>query len=377
MENVMRLTRAGILCIGLAALVFEESACSAEEVKQGSALTAYKITSRQLPSFWQRAAKDAKVLCQDGGVSIPLPDGSALWLFGDTFIGHRSTDGSPKVEGAVSSSVCRVFRENQEIKAKYRVDKNGTVDFALPLDKKTEDWSKHRIWPCGGVNLDGASYLFFARIVMTGKGPWGFKQDGSGLACARGDSWEFDRIVTPNADPLLLLTPQSVVARPDGNVYLYCLEKIGQNNSGVFLAKVPSSKLAQPKAYQHWCGQDAGFTDSRAESKPIVEDVWGQVSVAWNHYLGEFVMLHVGGMLGDPRAVYLRTAKTPWGPWCEKTLVMKLEGKIGKGFKGLIYCPYLHPELFREKGRIMPFTYCLLEDFSNPNFMEIELVPKE
>ena len=51
------------------------------------------------------------------------------------------------------------------------------------------------------------------------------------------------------------------------------------------------------------------------------------------------------------------------GTMVQKMLIMRLEGKVGEAFKGLIYCPYLHPELFREKGRIMPFTYCVLEDF--------------
>jgi hypothetical protein len=148
-------------------------------------------------------------------------------------------------------------------------------------------------------------------------------------------------------------------------------------NSGVFLAKVPLSKIAEPKAYQYWCGPKVEFTDSKTMAKAVVEDVWGQVSVAWNEYLTEFVMLHVGGVVSNPRSVFLRTAKTPWGPWSGKTPVMKLDGKLGEGFKGLIYCPYLHPELFREKGRIMPFTYCVMEDFGSPTLMEIELVRKK
>ena len=122
---MMQFKRAAILCIGLAAFVLEGNLGWAQAAKQASALAAYKITSKRLPSFWQKGANDAKVLSQDGGFSIPLPDGSALWLFGDTFIGHWSTDGVPKAEGGVSSSVCRVLREHREIKAKYRVDKNG------------------------------------------------------------------------------------------------------------------------------------------------------------------------------------------------------------------------------------------------------------
>jgi hypothetical protein len=356
-----------ILCLGLAGCI---RPCLAQDVKPD-----YTVISRQVPSFWQTAAKEAKVLSQDGGFSIVLPDGSALWSFGDTFIGYRKDDGSPKAEGGVSSSVCRMVRENRELKAKYRVNEKGVVDFELPLDKKTEDWSKHRIWPHAGVHVDGVSYIFFARIKLTGNGQWDFKQDAVGLARANGNSWQFDRIVAPEAKPPLPIGPQSVIVHKDGNLYLYYLENIGKSNSGVFVARVPSTKIAIPKAYQFWSGQKAGFTDSKTNGKPMVEDVWGQVSVAWNEYLGEFVMLHVGGVLSDPRAVYLRTAKTPFGPWSEKMLVMKLEGKLGEGFKGLIYCPYLHSELFREKGRIMAFTYCILEDFSSPTLMEIELVP--
>ena len=373
----MQLKAVAILCLGLVVFVLEGSLCLAQDANQQPALTAYKITSRQRPSFWRKAAKDAKVLCQDGGFSIPLPDGSALWLFGDTFLGNWNSDGSPKAEGGVSSTVCRVFRENQEVKMQYRADKKGTADFALPLDKKTETWSKHRIWPCGGVNLDGASYLFFARILLTGQGQWSFQQDGIGLARAKENSWKFERVVAPEADPPLPICPHSVIVTPDGNVCLYYLEKIGRMNSGVFLAKVPPSKIAEPKAYQYWCGPKAEFAPSKTRAKAVVEDVWGQVSVVWNEYLGKFAMLHVGGVFSDPRSVYLRTANAPWGPWSSKTLIMKLEGKLGEGFKGLIYCPYLHPELFREKGRIMPFTYCVLEDFSNPTLMEIELVRKE
>ena len=149
--------------------------------------------------------------------------------------------------------MCRVFQEKRGIKAKDRADKKGTVDFVLPLDKKTENWSKHRIWPCAGVNLDGASYLFFARILFTGKGQWGFNKMES--------AWPVPRKIPGNSsgsctesDPPLPIAPQSIIAKPDGNVHLYYLEKIGRTNSGVFVAKVPSRKIAQPKEYQYWCG---------------------------------------------------------------------------------------------------------------------------
>ncbi|MGQ0658767.1 MAG: hypothetical protein ACT4NU_11860 [Chromatiales bacterium] len=104
----------------------------------------------------------------------------------------------------------------------------------------------------------------------------------------------------------------------------------------------------------------------------------GPVSVAWNAYLGRLVMLHVGGLTRDPRSVYLRTAENPWGPWSDPTRVLSLGGKLGKDFAGLIYCPYLHPELFRKNGRILAFTYCIHgKGNGNPSLVEIELLRNE
>jgi hypothetical protein len=369
--------RLGILFIAWASLALEGKPCWSEDARQDDALAAYTITSRSVPSIWQKAAKEAKVLCQDGGFSIVLPDGSALWSFGDTFIGYWKEDGSPKAEGGVSSSVCRVTVQGNEPQVQYRVDARGTVDFELPLDKANEDWSKHRIWPRAGVHLNGASYLFFGRVVVGNKGVWDFKQDAVGLARAEGTSWDFERIIKPQSDPPLTVTPESALLHSDGNVYLHYIKNTGKMASGTFVARVPADKLADPKAYQYWCGQEAGFTADESKSKPIVTDVWGQVSVVRNEFLDRFVMLHVGGVLSDPRTVYLRTAKTPFGPWSDKVQAMKLPGKLGESFKGLVYCAYLHPELFREQGRIMAFTYCIHEDFGSPSQVEIELLPKK
>ncbi|MGQ0658769.1 MAG: hypothetical protein ACT4NU_11870 [Chromatiales bacterium] len=69
----------------------------------------YQVRAKQRADFWQPAARKAKILFQDGANPILLPDGSALWTYGDTFFGDKKPDGRDEVEGAVSSSVSRVF----------------------------------------------------------------------------------------------------------------------------------------------------------------------------------------------------------------------------------------------------------------------------
>ncbi len=338
----------------------------------------YQVRVKHQTAFWQSAAREAKILGQDGGNSIVLPNGSALWTFGDTFFGggKKTPDGTDKVEGAVSSSVARVSVAKDGPAAEYLVGTDGRVAFLLPLESP-ESWRKHRIWPAGGTHVSGITYLYYNRILLGGgKGAFDFRDDGIGLAQAEGNSWKFTRLVQPGSDPPLPVLPHSVLARNDGYLYLYSIEKTRDGESATFLSRVPVTRVHDPAAYELWSGPEGRFSSSKAKAAPLVRDVWGQISVAWNPYLDRLVMLHVGGVFRNPRSVYLRTAETPWGPWSEPTRVLSLVGSLGKDFAGLIYCPYLHPELYRENGRILAFTYCVRGDpLGNPSLVEIELLP--
>jgi hypothetical protein len=339
-------------------------------------LDRYQIRATERPPFWMPAAEKAHILCQDGGAPIPLPDGSSLWTFGDTFYGRKKgPKGEPQYEGAVSSSVCRVTITPQGPKAEYLADAKGRVEFLLPLHK-SESWSRHRVWPAGGVHLNGVTYLYYTRVTLKdnpGDTLFGFEDDGAGLAKAEDNSWQFQRLLMPHDNPPLPMLPACGLAR-EKDLYLFFIEKTGAMESAIFLARVPAAEAAQPNAYRFWAGKGIGFSASMKKRIALVNDIWGQVSVAWNAYLRRYVMLHVGGLFRNPRSIYLRTAEQPEGPWSKPVRVMALPGELGKDFKGLIYCAYLHPELFRDNGRWMTFTYCVLQRFGNPKLMEFELV---
>ncbi|MGD9128400.1 MAG: DUF4185 domain-containing protein [Planctomycetia bacterium] len=382
MSNVFRSIISG--CIGWLVIFATVTGLFAEEAKPTDTKKLC-VTATERPAFWAEAARRAHVYCQDGGFPVLLPDGSALWMFGDTFIVQgKKKDGSPNLDGAVSSAVCRVRVTPKGPTAEYLTDAKGCVDFLLPLDK-TETWDRHRIWPAAGVHVDGTTYLYYGRVVITEGGPFGFKGDGGGLATAEKNSWKFKRATMPGGPGALPVSPVCVIAR-DKNLYLYYLERIGELDSGLYLARVPTAKAAKPEAYRFWAGdtKDTGdrFSALKKEAAPLVKEIWGQASVVWNEHLKRYVLLHVGGVFNAPRKVYLRTAENCWGPWSEPTLVFELPGKLGEKFNGLIYCAYLHPELFRDDGRVMAFTYCLIENdikkfgLANPKLVEIELSDK-
>lgn len=339
---------------------------------QQSVLSRYRGRATEREPFWTAAAERAHVLYQDGGMSIAMPDGSTLWTFGDTFLGQgKNKDGTPKFEGGVSSTGCRVHVTPKGPTVEYLTNAKGIADFLLPL-AGSETWTRHRVWPAGGITADGTTYLYFIRVVINGQNVFGFDDDGVGLARAKNGTAIFERLVMPKSDPPIPVLPVCVLA-DNGSLYLYSIEKTGAFDSRVILARVLATEADRPGSYRFWSGGNS-FSTSKNEAATLVADVWGQTSVAWNRYLKHYVMLHVGGIFHEPRTVFLRTSETLYGPWSSPTAVFSLPGKLGKDFSGLIYCAYLHPELFRDDGRVMAFSYCTQQkELTNPHLVEIEL----
>ena len=82
--------------------------------------------------------------------------------------------------------------------------------------------------------------------------------------------------------------------------------------------------------------------------------------------------------LSRPREIYFFVSARPWGPFEELSDAVTVpdpEGKIS-----LVYCAFLHPEMFREEGRVVSLTYCYRQEekfgnpgYTNPEMLEVEL----
>ena len=58
-----------------------------------------------------------------------------------------------------------------------------------------------------------------------------------------------------------------------------------------------------------------------------------------------------------PREIRFHVADAPYGPWSPPVARIEVpEYRQGKRVE-LVYCAYLHPELFRENGHVMNLTY--------------------
>ncbi|HOX23882.1 MAG TPA: DUF4185 domain-containing protein, partial [Elusimicrobiales bacterium] len=285
------------------------------------------VQTKEHDGFWLPAMRASGILWQDGGNPIVFP-GGAVWSFGDSFMGEAKPGGELKVKGAVTNTALLYEGPNS---VKYLSSARLSDGAMLPL-QPPETWKTTRIWPAGGIFINGGFYVYYSvvKLVKTGMG---FEDaDIWGLAKSSGTDWKRWERVSFHQPLAFKQAPQSVLEGKDGYVYAYYLEKDGFT-SVVKAAKFKPQDIANPAAYQF-------------SSKTLAKNVFGQVSVAWNSYLQLYVMCHNGDLFKEPRTIYLRFAKNPQGPFSQPVKVFEKPGEIGpEKMEGIFYCAYLHPEI--------------------------------
>jgi hypothetical protein len=134
-------------------------ACSAEPPRVPTIRSA-----KPDPAFERLFRRDEGWIGSDAIYSIPLPDESWLWVFGDTLVGE--------VRGGRRSNVSMVnnsfgrqrgFGTDMQVELHLQRDAQGrTTSFVTPRDKPGYFW----IWD--GLVVDGRLYLFTTRLTSPG-----------------------------------------------------------------------------------------------------------------------------------------------------------------------------------------------------------------
>jgi hypothetical protein len=308
----------------------------------------------ELESFWFPAMTAAGILYQDGANPIQFP-GGALWTFGDSFTGKWKPDGSPDYTGAVTNAAM-LYRGPGDME--YLPAAKTSDGSLIPL-QPPETWDDTRIWPAGGIYLNGDFYVYYSPVRTTGKG-LGFEGKNScGIAKSRNGDWhKWSRLNLSSALPFKE-APQSVLAAPDGFVYAYFVDKNGFD-SRVRVARFRPENIANPPAYEILPGA-------------LADGVFGQVSVIWSSGLKSYVMCHAGNIFRRPRTLQLRFAKSPLGPFSKPVTVFSKPGSLGKDLDGAFYCAYLHPELGGKNSRSLWITYCIVnEKYGTPHLVRVD-----
>jgi hypothetical protein len=339
------------ILLALAAIVCGCRSTSSTEQGRGFAI----VQTNFLGTLWNESHAKAKIISQDGGESFAVPGGS-IWAFGDTFKGTRSADGVPHFEGgAVSCAIAFLGQYDRRYPPalNYLVASSVVVS---PFEYFTNEPPKdYRIWPGGGIYVNGQYYLFYSVINVFGPSMWDFRSVGGGLARSRTALGSYERL-RPHGDWRFPVEP-SCVLPADGWLYLYGVAEL-KGKQGAELVRVRPDKIEDPDAYEFYAGPGPQFSSQKDDARILVEYIPGQESVAWNAYLHKYVMASSSDF-SHPRQIRFLLADAPYGPWSRPVASIEVP-KVRQGkHVDLAYCAYLHPELFQNGGEVMNLTYSL------------------
>lgn len=169
--------------------------------------------------------------------------------------------------------------------------------------------------PTGGTSIGSTQVMGYSSIRQWGPAPGSWTSNYAGLATSTDDgaTWTKSRaLFFTNAGPDANFQYLSLVRR-DGFVYLFGSPqgRVG----GVYVARVPESRITDRGAVEFWNG-DAWGRDNRAV--PVVTGGVGEPSVMWNDSIQRWVMIST-----DPLAdgIVVRQAAAPTGPWTEGKII--------------------------------------------------------
>lgn len=316
---------------------------------------------------------------QDGATSVRLPDGSSLWLFGDTIEGTFETIRSHDLTHALSNSAALVSRQNASSGVKryrYLTETDGRRARQIVPFLGDEHPSRQRLWAIHGVCVGEQLYLYYHRITMDREVDVfeTFQLDGMGIARARIGVFDFERLTAPDGTrefwkPNVPTYGVFVEQLDDGFIYLW-----GSLMTGMFLARtrretiedlsgyeylVERPTLAEPATTPRW---DTAFDPSAV----LFDSVPNEMSASYNPHLKKHVAIH---SYNRENKLVMRTAPRITGPWSQPEVFyrppMESEGD-------LFYAAKEHPELSRDDGRIIYVTYVNASTYM-PHLVEVTL----
>ena len=278
---------------------------------------------------------------RDAGVSVPLRDGSTLWLFGDSM--ERNADGSLRyfVNNTAAWAASGRPTTTLDVAASDRPTQFATPTSEFPPCTNPTD--TEAMWPMSAVAVPEGSndrVLVYLANICLGPGPtvetrgvalaaWTY-QPGTG-ASAPVVGTVLDQHLNSDAD-----WAEAAMIGSDGLVYVYGCA--GPDDGGwpteygpCTVGRVSSANAGDAGAYRYWNGSSwvAGLASATALNMPhgrngVTNLPVGGVNVVHDAALGLYVMGY-SPWPGYTTQLALRFSKSPQGPFTPP-LVLSLPG---------------------------------------------------
>ncbi|BBY52884.1 DUF4185 domain-containing protein [Mycobacterium koreense] len=198
--------------------------------------------------------------------------------------------------------------------------------------------------PTAGTSVGGVQYMNFMSIRNWGRdGEWSTNYSALAMSRDNGETWGILPTTIRTPEPGTTSKARHIPGNQNfqqgaflqpGDGYVYSYGTPSGRGGPIFLSRVPQNALPDLRKYQYWSNSDWAAADP-ATATPIVPGPAGEMSVQYNDYLQQYLMLYTNGASND---VVARTSPTPQGPWSPESVLVR-----SPQIPGGIYAPFLHP----------------------------------
>lgn len=310
----------------------------------------------------------------DGAYSISLGERSALWLFGDSYLG-KIRDGRREDPLLVNNSLSLLnFCKGERAMEFYWGIENGFPAAVFSPEKKS-----HFYWPSDGAYDSEALYLCFKELAFTDEGPPGFQFSWCGDTLIRVQNpkaspaeWKWKASPLPFQSTGTVTPHVGTACLFDNDcIYLYGVydQAFGSIEKGsVILARISRSELSQMniKSLQYWCSHDnrCYWSSSPVHCAVLFTEGATEMTVQAVNGIEGYIATYTRGGMGPD--IFIRHSMYPEGPWSDPVTAYHCPET------GLyLYAGKAHRELSTKPGQII-ITYCrnlgsLEEDVIRPD----------
>ena len=273
----------------------------------------------------------------DGAASIPLPDGTVLWIFGDSFIGTLAADRSrpPGSNVFIRNSAVRTTNTGFETIIQGTV---GSPDSWLKPPETT-----YWYWPQHGIVKGAVLYVWCITMRSTGTGgPFGFEYVRTDIVRVDLTTLaQIDRIAYPSAGKLY---GNSVMESGDW-IYVYGSKERPAGKQMV-VSRIPAGSEPGTVAPTFWDG--TSWSANPMDVLPMLDDLSNLFTVFPDPGGSGFRLVCQNDYLSDQ--VHGWTSPSPEGPFGDKTFLFATPQTGGDIFT---YNATAHPEFTKPDGTIL------------------------
>ncbi|MFZ2041150.1 MAG: DUF5005 domain-containing protein [Desulfobacterales bacterium] len=299
----------------------------------------------------------------DGTLSVTLPDGRSVWLFGDTRLGSVLPDRTRPTDAPfIRNSL--VVQNGAALETRFQ--SHSGIPGAFFTSPSDREW----FWPGDGTVEDHHLRIFLHRFEQQAPRLWAWRWAGTHLATLALPTLTWiDTRPAPSDNEVLY---GGCILETEHYTYVYgTQDRIFPKQA--HLARTPAGRLQGP--WHYFDGRE--WTDRSQGSAAILEGVSTQYSVIQAR--DRFYLFTMDGRTPFSNEIVVYRSGRPTGPWQGPQVVYRAPDT---GPQVAAYNPFVHVQ-FAENGRVLvsynlnhisdPAALYRDADIYRPRFIRVDL----